>query len=148
MRLRHAILACLLIAAPVAGAQPDQGWISRQDAAWNQAFAAEDWKALRALYADDAWQISDRAPTLKGGDAIIANLQAYRQMRATVRFERENESVRIERPWAFVVQRYRMTAQMPGKAEVQTTGRALRIYRWRKGGWRLWREMDNTLPSR
>jgi ketosteroid isomerase-like protein len=129
--------AVLLVgtAAQTAQADSDQARIAAQDAAWNDAYAAGSWRAMRQLHADDAWQISDRAPTIKGGDAIVASLRAYREMGATVHFEREIEDIRIDRPWALVVLRYRMVARAPGRPEVQSNGTALRIYRRQEGSW-------------
>jgi ketosteroid isomerase-like protein len=102
---------------------------------------------MRALYADDAWLMSDKAPIAKGADAIIAYLRRYRDLGAAVTFRFENEDVRIDGRVGTVVARYWMTAQMPGRPEVRTAGRSLLIYRLEGGRWKLWRDMDNTTPD-
>ena len=119
---------------------------------WNAAYSAGDWAALRALYADDAWLMTDKAPAAKGADAIIAYLRRFRDRGAVVTFRFEPEDVTARRPFGFVIARYWMTAQLPGAAApIRTAGRSLLIYTWQGGGpgrgWKLWRDMDNTTPD-
>lgn len=121
--------------------------LAAQGDAWNAAYAAGDWARLRALYAEDAWLMTDKAPAAKGADAIIAYLRRFRDLGATVTFRFENEDVRIDGKLGTVVAKYWMTAQMPGRPEVRTAGRSMLIYRRESGRWKLWRDMDNTTPD-
>lgn len=59
------VAAALLIAAP-AQAGPTEDTLKLQGDRWNAAYSAGDWTALRALYADDAWLMTDKAPALRG----------------------------------------------------------------------------------
>jgi uncharacterized protein (TIGR02246 family) len=140
-------LALILIAAPAA-AGPAEDALKAQGDRWNAAYNAGDWTALRALYADDAWLMTDKAPAAKGADAIIAYLRRFKDRGATVNFRFEPEDVQARKPFGFVIARYWMTAQLPGSAApIRTAGRSLLIYKWQKGGWKLWRDMDNTTPD-
>ncbi len=114
---------------------------------WNALYAAGDWVALRKLYTDDAWLMSDKAPAAKGADAIIAYLRRYRDMGASVTFRFEPEDIRVDGKLGTVVAKYWMTAQIPGRPQVRTAGRSLLIYRRVDGQWKLWRDMDNTTPD-
>lgn len=114
---------------------------------WNALYAAGDWTALRLLYTDDAWLMSDKAPAAKGADAIIAYLRRYRDMGASVTFRFEPEDIRVDGKVGTVVAKYWMTAQIPGRPQVRTAGRSMLIYRWVDGQWKLWRDMDNTTPD-
>ena len=145
------VAAALLIAAP-AQAGPTEDTLKLQGDRWNAAYSAGDWTALRALYADDAWLRTDKAPALRGADAIIAYLRRFRDSGAVVRFRFENEDVVAGRPFGIVIARYWMTAQRPGGAPpVRTSGRSMLIYKWqtsgRGGAWKLWRDIDNTSPD-
>ena len=104
------VAAALLIAAP-AQAGPTEDTLKLQGDRWNAAYSAGDWTALRALYADDAWLMTDKAPALRGADAIIAYLRRFRDSGAVVRFRFENEDVVAGRPFGIVIARYWMTAQ-------------------------------------
>lgn len=114
---------------------------------WNALYAAGDWVALRKLYTDDAWLMSDKAPAAKGADAIIAYLRRYRDMGASVTFRFQPEDIRVDGKLGTVIAKYWMTAQMPGRPQVRTAGRSLLIYRRVNGQWKLWRDMDNTTPD-
>lgn len=92
--------------------------------------------------------MTDRAPAQIGADAIVAYLRRFGDSGAKVDFRFEPEDIRVERPYGFVIAKYWMTAQVPGRAEpVKTAGRSLLVYKWRDGTWRLWRDMDNTTPD-
>lgn len=145
------IAATLVIVGPVQAA-PAEETLKLQGERWNAAYSAGDWTALRALYADDAWLMTDKAPIIKGADAIIAYLRRFRDSGAVVRFRFENEDVVARRPFGVVIARYWMTAQRPGGAPpVRTAGRSMLIYKWqasgRGGAWKLWRDMDNSTPD-
>jgi uncharacterized protein (TIGR02246 family) len=114
---------------------------------WNALYAAGDWTAMRGLYADDAWLMTDNAPAAKGAEAIIAYLRRYRDLGATVNFRFVPEDIRIDGRMATVVSKYWMTAQMPGRPEVRTAGRSMLVYRKTGGRWLLWRDMDNRTPD-
>ena len=141
--------AALALSASAMQAKPnrEEAALAAHGEAWNAAYAAGDWPRLRALYADDAWLMSDKSPATRGADAIVASMRRFRDMGATVTFRFENEDVRIDGKLATVVARYWMTAQLPGRPEVRTAGRALLIYRREGGRWKLWRDMDNTTPD-
>lgn len=121
--------------------------LANAGAEWNALYANGDWTAMRALYADDAWLMTDKAPIAKGADAIIAFLRRYRDLGATVTFRFENEDVRVDGRIGTVIAKYWMTAQMPGRPEVRTAGRSMLIYRREGGRWKLWRDMDNMTPD-
>lgn len=144
------LLALLLAAPAVAG--PDEAALKAQGDRWNAAYSAGDWTALRALYAHDAWLMTDKAPVAKGADAIVTYLRRFRDRGAVVQFQFEPEDVVARRPYGFVIARYWMTAQLPGSsAPIRSAGRSMLIYVWqgkgRAAGWRLWRDMDNTTPD-
>ena len=114
---------------------------------WNALYATGDWAALRLLYTDDAWLMTDKAPAAKSADAIIAYLRRYRDMGASVTFRFEPEDIRVDGKVGTVVAKYWMTAQIPGRPQVRSSGRSMLIYRWIDGQWKLWRDMDNTTPD-
>lgn len=114
---------------------------------WNALYATGDWAALRLLYTDDAWLMTDKAPAAKSADAIIAYLRRYRDMGASVTFRFEPEDIRVDGKVGTVVAKYWMTAQIPGRPQVHSAGRSMLIYRWVDGQWKLWRDMDNTTPD-
>ncbi|OYQ30142.1 hypothetical protein CHU93_06740 [Sandarakinorhabdus cyanobacteriorum] len=141
------LAAALIAAAPVVAAPAEDALRGHGDR-WNAAYSAGDWAALRALYADDAWLMTDKAPAAKGADAIIAYLRRFKDRGATVTFRFEPEDVQAKKPFGFVIARYWMTAQLPGGAPpIRTAGRSILIYKWQKGDWKLWRDMDNTTPD-
>lgn len=139
----------LTLAGCSAGPSPstETATIATEGERWNAAYAAGDWIALRGLYADDAWLMTNNAPAAKGADAIIAYLRRFRERSAVVRFRFEPEDIRVDRPYAFMVSKYWMTAQFGRQEPVRTNGRSLLIYRWRDGDWKLWRDIDNTTPD-
>jgi uncharacterized protein (TIGR02246 family) len=142
-----AIAALSLATAAPAAPRDARADVAAQAERWNAAFAAADWAGLRALYADDAWLMTDKAPAAKGADAIIAYLRRYRDQGATVVFRFEPEDVHVDGRMAVLISKYWMTAQMPGKPEVRSAGRSLLIYRRHGKGWLLWRDIDNTTPD-
>ncbi len=145
--LRPALALALMIAVP-ASAGPLEDSLKAQGDKWNAAYGAGDWAALRALYADDAWLMTDKAPVAKGADAIITYLRRFKDRGATVRFRFEPEDVQASKPFGFVIARYWMTAQLPGgAAPVRSAGRSMLVYKWQAGGWKLWRDIDNTTPD-
>lgn len=146
--MRAAFFAVLLItAAAPARAVGDRASLLRAGEDWNRLYAAGDWKALEAHYEPDAWLMTDKAPLARGAPAIIAFLRRYRDLGAQVMFRFQPEDSTIEGRTGTVVTRYWMTAQMPGRPLVRTAGRALLVYKWRDGRWRLWRDMDNVTPD-
>lgn len=154
MSLTHLALVptlALLVAMPaMAGSAEDA--LKQEGDRWNAAYSAGDWAALRALYADDAWLMTNKAPVAKGADAIITYLKRFRGRGAVVKFRFEPEDVMASRPFGVVVARYWMTAQLPGEAApVRVAGRSMLIYKWQgsgpDAGWRLWRDMDNMAPD-
>jgi ketosteroid isomerase-like protein len=146
MKLPALCLLALLAAVPARA--DDKADLTAHGQRWNAAYAAGNWAALRALYADDAWLMTDKAPAAKGADAIIAYLQRFRNRGAKVTFRFEPEDVQARRPFGFVIARYWMTAELPGAAApIRSAGRSLLIYKRLKGGWKLWRDIDNTTPD-
>ncbi|WP_353198769.1 nuclear transport factor 2 family protein [Sandarakinorhabdus sp.] len=144
------VLALLLAAPAMAGRAEDA--LKQEGDRWNAAYSAGDWTALRALYADDAWLMTNKAPVAKGADAIIAYLRRFSGRGAVVQFRFEPEDVMASRRFGVVVARYWMTSQLPGDAApVRVAGRSMLIYKWqgsgRDGGWKLWRDMDNMAPD-
>lgn len=135
----------LLLAGSPQGSPPPA--IAEWDQAWRRAYAEADWRTLRALYAPDVWQLSDKAPTLSGAEAVLANLKAYRAAGAQIGIERHIEQLTLDRGRAIEVSSYRMNARLPGRPVATSAGRALRIFVRSGGAWRLWREMDNTGPQ-
>lgn len=146
-RALFAIAALSLASAAPAAPRDDRAVIAAQGERWNALYAAGDWTALRALYADDAWLMTDKAPAAKGADAIIAYLRRYRDLGATVVFRFVPEDIRVDGRMAVAVSQYWMTAQMPGRPAVRTAGRSMLVYRREGGRWLLWRDMDNTTPD-
>jgi ketosteroid isomerase-like protein len=145
--LRFALAVLVLTVSGPALAGNAETEVAAQADRWNAAYAAADWTALRALYSDDAWLMTDKAPAAKGPDAIVAYLRRFRDMGATVTFRFEPENVLVERRMAVMVSKYWMTAQLPGKPAIRTAGRSILIYRKVGKGWLLWRDMDNTTPD-
>lgn len=147
---RSLLIACAALTfASAAPAAPrgDHAIVAEQGERWNALYAAGDWTALRALYADDAWLMTDNAPAAKSADAIIAYLRRYRDLGATVVFRFEPEDVQVDGRMAVAISKYWMTAQMPGRPAVRTAGRSVLIYRKARGRWLLWRDMDNRTPD-
>lgn len=140
-------LALMLFAAVPVAARDSKTELAAAGAEWNAAYAKGDWTAMRALYADDAWLMTDKTPIAKGADAIIAFLRRFRDMGATVTFRFENEDVRVDGKIGTVIAKYWMTAQMPGRPAAHSAGRSMLIYRREGGRWKLWRDMDNTTPD-
>ena len=141
-------LAALGLASTAPAATRDQrAEIAAQAERWNALNAAGDWTALRALYADDAWLMTDKAPVAKGADAIVAYLRRYQDMGASVSFRFEPEDIHVEGRMAVLVSKYWMTAQMPGRPQARSAGRSLLIYRRSGNRWLLWRDIDNTTPD-
>jgi ketosteroid isomerase-like protein len=142
-----ALAALILASSSPTLARDAKAAVAAQGDLWNAAYNAGDWTALRALYSEDAWLMTDKAPAAKGADAIIAYLRRFRDMGATVTFKFENEDIRIERRLAVVVAKYWMTTQLPGRPVIRTAGRSILIYRQQGKRWLLWRDMDNTTPD-
>jgi ketosteroid isomerase-like protein len=146
--MKHVMMALALMAATPAPAGPAEDALKAQGDTWNAAYNAGDWAALRKLYADDAWLMTDKAPAAKGADAIIAYLRRFRDRGAVVNFRFEPEDAVAKKPFGFVTAKYWMTAQLPnGAPPIKTAGRSLLVYKWQGGGWKLWRDMDNTTPD-
>jgi uncharacterized protein (TIGR02246 family) len=144
---RVLMLALMLALSGPAAAKDAKTELAAAGAEWNALYAKGDWAAMRALYTDDAWLMTDKAPIAKGADAIIAFLRRYRELGATVTFRFENEDVRVDGKFGTVIAKYWMTAQIPGRPEVRTAGRSMLIYRREGGRWKLWRDMDNMTPD-
>jgi ketosteroid isomerase-like protein len=142
-----ALAALILASSSPTLARDAKAAVAAQGDLWNAAYNAGDWTALRALYSEDAWLMTDKAPAAKGADAIVAYLRRFRDMGATVTFKFENEDVHVERRMAVVVAKYWMTAQLPGRPVIRTAGRSILIYRQQGKRWLLWRDMDNTTPD-
>ena len=146
--IRTLLLALALALLPSAALARDQkAEIAAQGDLWNAAYGAGDWAALRKLYTDDAWLMTDKAPVAKGADAIIAYLRRFKDQGATVAFRFEPEDIAIEGKLGVLVAKYWMTAQLPGKPAIRTAGRSMLIYKRAGKGWLLWRDMDNTTPD-
>ena len=144
-------IVALLVAMPACAGSAEDA-LKTQGDRWNAAYSAGDWAALRALYADDAWLMTDKAAAVKGADAIITYLRRFRDAGAVAQFRFEPEDVVAKRPFGVVIARYWMTAQRPASvAPIRTAGRSMLIYKWqgsgRGGAWKLWRDMDNTTPD-
>lgn len=118
---------------------------------WNALYSAQNWPALRALYEDDAWLMTDKAPAFRGADEIVEYLKRFADSGADVTFEFAPEDVVVDRPYGFVTAKYWMNAAMPDGTEIKTSGRSFLVYKWSDGEgggtWRLWRDIDNTSPD-
>ena len=146
--IRTLLCALALALLPSTALARDQkAEIAAQGDLWNAAYSAGDWAALRKLYTDDAWLMTDKAPAAKGADAIIAYLRRFKDQGATVAFRFEPEDVVIEGKLGILVAKYWMTAQLPGKPAIKSAGRSMLIYKRKGKGWLLWRDMDNTTPD-
>ena len=146
--IRSLILALMLALMPTAALARDQrAEIAAQGDLWNAAYSASDWAALRRLYTDDAWLMTDKAPVAKGADAIITYLRRFKDQGSTVAFRFEPEHIAIEGKLGILVAKYWMTAQLPGKPAISSAGRSMLIYRRQGDRWLLWRDMDNTTPD-
>lgn len=138
---------CLLLISGTAQARDQKAEIAAQGDIWKAAYSAGDWAALRQLYAEDAWLMTDKAAAAKGADAIIAYLRRFRDQGATVAFRFEPEHVAIEGKLGILVAKYWMEAQLPGRPTVKSAGRSMLIYKRKGSRWLLWRDMDNTTPD-
>ena len=146
--IRALLFALTLALLPTAAlARDQQAEIAAQGDLWNAAYSAGDWAALRKLYTDDAWLMTDKAPAAKGADAIIAYLRRFRDQGATIAFRFEPEHIAIKGKLGIVVAKYWMTAQLPGKPAFRSAGRSMLIYQRSGNRWLLWRDMDNTTPD-
>jgi ketosteroid isomerase-like protein len=145
--IRTLFLVIVLLFASPALAHDAKAELAAQGDLWNAAYNAGDWAAMRKLYTDDAWLMTDKAPLAKGADAIIAYLRRFRDMGAKVNFRFEPEDVAVEGKLGTVVARYWMTAELPNRPAIKTAGRSLLIYRKQGKRWLLWRDMDNTTPD-
>lgn len=118
---------------------------------WNALYSAQDWSALRALYEDDAWLMTDKAPAFRDADEIVDYLKRFADSGADITFQFAPEDVVVDRPYGFVTAKYWMSAAMPDGTEVKTSGRSFLVYKWSDnqdgGTWRLWRDIDNTSPD-
>lgn len=146
--IRSLMLALTLALLPTAAVARDQrAEIAAQGDLWNAAYSAGDWVALRRLYTEDAWLMTDKAPAAKGADAIIRYLRRFKDQGATVAFRFEPEHIAIEGKLGILVAKYWMTAQLPGKPAISSAGRSMLIYQRQNNRWLLWRDMDNTTPD-
>ena len=145
--IRTLLLLLSLALAQPALARDQKAEIAAQGDLWNAAYSAGDWAALRKLYTDDAWLMTDKAPVARGADAIIVYLRRFKDQGATVAFRFEPEDIAIEGTLGVLVAKYWMTAQLPGKPAIHTAGRSMLIYKRKGKGWLLWRDMDNTAPD-
>ena len=146
--IRTLLLALTLALLPSAALARDQkAEIAAQSDLWNAAYSAGDWAALRKLYTDDAWLMTDKAPAAKGADAIITYLRRFKDQGASVVFRFEPEHIAIEGKLGILVAKYWMTAQLPGKPAIKSAGRSMLIYKRAGNRWLLWRDMDNTTPD-
>lgn len=145
--IRTLLLLLSLALAQPALARDQKAEIAAQGDLWNAAYSAGDWAALRKLYTDDAWLMTDKAPVARGADAIIVYLRRFKDQGATVVFRFEPEDIAIEGKLGVLVAKYWMTAQLPGKPAIHTAGRSMLIYKRKGKGWLLWRDMDNTAPD-
>ena len=146
--VRSLLLAAALALMPSSALARDQkAEIAAQGDIWNAAYSAGDWAAMRKLYADDAWLMTDKAPAAKGADAIITYLRRFRDQGAKVTFRFEPEHISIQGKVGILVAKYWMTAQLPDKTAINSAGRSMLIYQRRGNRWLLWRDMDNTTPD-
>jgi len=145
--IRTLLLLLSLALAQPALARDQKAEIAAQGDLWNAAYGAGDWAALRKLYTDDAWLMTDKATVAKGADAIIAYLRRFKDQGATVVFRFEPEHIAIEGKLGVLVAKYWMTSQLPGRPAIRTAGRSMLIYKRAGKGWLLWRDMDNTTPD-
>ena len=119
---------------------------------WGQRHAAADWEGLRELYTDDAVLMPNGQPKIEGADNIVAFLRRVPDAGGTTRIIFQNEEVHVDMLGGYpdrgiVTAKYLMTITMPETAPVQIAGRALLVYRWEGGAWKLWRDMDNSAPD-
>jgi ketosteroid isomerase-like protein len=125
----------------------DKAALASAGDSWNKLYSAQDWTGLRALYEDDAWLMTDKAPAFRNADEIVKYLQDFAGSGATVSFQFAPEDIVVDRPYGFVTAKYWMSANMPDGAEFKTAGRSFLVYKLSDGKWRLWRDIDNTSPD-
>ncbi len=154
-------LSLMLIACPAANSvAPEQEQTSANQQAllnaagqdWRSNYAAGDWDALRALYADDAVLMSNDQPKITGADDIVTFLRRLSETGAEVEFRFENEEAVLDQnsapaSFGFVTAKYRMDVTLPGEAPVVVSGRSFLVYKWEDGAWKLWRDIDNFSPD-
>lgn len=131
----------------------DQAALTAAGGEWSALFSAQDWSGLRALYEDDAWLMTNKAPAFRDADEIVGYLRGIADSGADVTFQFAPEDVVVDRPYGFVTAKYWMSADMPDGTQIKTAGRSLLVYKWSDGQgegggrWRLWRDIDNASPD-
>lgn len=114
---------------------------------WKTLYETGNWAALRALYADDAVLMTQGTAKLEGADTIIGYLQRIGEAGGRAVIDFAPEEARAEGEHGFVTARYRMSVSLPGKPPATIAGRSMLVYKWAKGQWLLWRDMDNLAPD-
>lgn len=116
---------------------------------WRRAYAAGNWDALRALYADDAVLMTQGSDRIEGADNIVAFLQRLSNAGGTAQFQFANEEVMMGSggETGFVTAKYRMDIVFPGQEPSVIAGRSFLVYKWEDDGWKLWRDIDNLAPD-
>lgn len=133
--------------ADAASTAQDEATLVAAGARWSELFSERDWVAMRALYEDDAWLMTNNAPALRDADAIVEYLRGVGETEADITFAFEPEDVVVERPYGFVTAQYWMMVEAEGAEPLTIAGRSLLIYKYRDGEWRLWRDIDNSAPD-
>ena len=72
------IAALILIVAPALSA--DESDIAGRAAAWQEAYNAGNLEAVAALYTEDSCRMPPNLETVEGQEAIVGNLQAFKDM--------------------------------------------------------------------
>ncbi|MDJ0977649.1 MAG: nuclear transport factor 2 family protein [Erythrobacter sp.] len=121
--------------------------LAEQGARWRALYEAQNWEALRQLYADDAVLMTQGQAKIEGAAAIITYLQRLAKAGGTAQFAFENEEVVAEGSQGFVTARYRMDIDFPGRETQTVVGRSFLVYKWDGTSWKLWRDMDNSAPD-
>lgn len=147
INLRWVQGSCSLVeeAAPIDRAAQ----LAAQGERWRESYEAQDWDALRELYAEDAVLMTQGQNKIVGADAIIAFLRRIPDAGGRVAFEFANEEVALSGADTVgsVTAKYRMTIDFPERDPVTVAGRSFLVYEWEGSRWKLWRDIDNFAPD-
>jgi uncharacterized protein (TIGR02246 family) len=153
--LREGIADCQVLAVESAAAPVGDGEAERAAAIadivaagerWKAAYAEGDMAAMRDLYEPDCLVSPNTGPLLHGADAVIEHFARHARSGNRVQVESALESIEVEGARAYVMLRFAMTITSPQGDPRRAGGRTLLVYRrGQDGGWRVWRDMDNSL---
>lgn len=149
-------LAMLHAAIPAAAEMRIAGGTAEDRAAfleiqrvWTEAYLGGDLDRLTALHGEDAVLMPRREPTL-AGLAAIREFFASRIGRYDIEFEDDPKELVINGDWAFIRGEFKFVARpRDGGEAYRDAGRYFVLYRKHDDGrWKIYRDMDNSLPAR